>query len=449
VLAVFGGSFNPPHMGHALIPEYLLARGLADRVLVVPCYQHALGKSLMPFDLRVSLTRLALGARDQSVEVSDLEEGLARTSGRPSYSIELLEAVAARHPGVEVRLVVGSDIVSTGETERWHRWDRIEAEFSPIVIPRAGYAHAERVGLPEVSSTRVRELLEVVRAGDGAEAEAAREDLEHLIPARVLTRVLEDSAGHVLLVGGGHVAHHARGWLVDRGFDVTQLGGRALVAGDGEAEVRDGEFVGAWILCSDPAIGEVARSLSEAGWPAEVPVLHAAGARVASSAMPSLVERGVPVGTLHPVCSLRKEMPRSLLAEAGFGLEGDEAAREFARRLVGEQLVLDLGGLDARGREAYHGACALVANHLGVLWRVGSEVLTAQGHGRDMSERVLATLLRSSLDNLLALGIPLGITGPVARGDLAAVERHLQALDEDPAELYRLLSSRLREMLSR
>ena len=60
VLAVLGGSFNPPHLGHALLTSYLFARGLADRVLVAPCWDHPLGKHLIPFERRMSWTRLAL-----------------------------------------------------------------------------------------------------------------------------------------------------------------------------------------------------------------------------------------------------------------------------------------------------------------------------------------------------------------------------------------------------
>jgi predicted short-subunit dehydrogenase-like oxidoreductase (DUF2520 family) len=58
-------------------------------------------------------------------------------------------------------------------------------------------------------------------------------------------------------------------------------------------------------------------------------------------------------------------------------------------------------------------------------------------------------LVASALANLLELGIPAGITGPVARGDTAAVQRHLDALPPDAAELYRMLSDRLQALVRR
>jgi predicted short-subunit dehydrogenase-like oxidoreductase (DUF2520 family) len=83
-----------------------------------------------------------------------------------------------------------------------------------------------------------------------------------------------------------------------------------------------------------------------------------------------------------------------------------------------------------------------------VISEAAAHVLVEQGHPRDVVDRGLATLLRSSLENLLALGVPGGITGPVARGDTATVERHLGALPEDAADLYRTLSERLRRLVS-
>ncbi|MFY0531377.1 nicotinate-nicotinamide nucleotide adenylyltransferase [Nannocystis pusilla] len=81
VLAVLGGSFDPPHLGHALIPTYLLARGLADRVLVAPCWSHPFAKQMMPFADRLALTRLAMAAQAETVEVSDVEARLAARRG--------------------------------------------------------------------------------------------------------------------------------------------------------------------------------------------------------------------------------------------------------------------------------------------------------------------------------------------------------------------------------
>ncbi|HEY0137713.1 MAG TPA: DUF2520 domain-containing protein, partial [Nannocystis sp.] len=157
---------------------------------------------------------------------------------------------------------------------------------------------------------------------------------------------------------------------------------------------------------------------------------------------------GFPVGTLHPICSLRKELPRGLLDVCSFGIEGDKPARELALRLIGEQPWLDLEGQDAAQRARYHAACALAANYVAVLYDGARSTLREQGHPAEGVDAALAVLMRSALENLLALGIPRGVTGPIARGDQGAADRHAQALGGPAGELYAQLGARLTTMLA-
>ncbi|MEM9457280.1 MAG: DUF2520 domain-containing protein [Myxococcota bacterium] len=436
VLGVFGGAFDPPHIGHAMVPAYLRLRGLADRVLVVPCADHPLGKELSPMPQRLALTRAAMAIHGECVVVSDIEARLMARHGGPSHTLRMLEAVQAEHPDMVVRLVVGSDILR--EVDQWHRWDEIERRFGPIVVPRSG--HGDLVGaLPLVSSTQVRTWLH--KGGPKAE-----EGLRRALPAAVLRRLHRPTAAPVWLVGNGHVARHAGPWLEARGHAVVHVPGRALALGADPDPAPDPGAV--WVLVRDPAIPAVARTLAGLALPEAVPVLHGAGAHPASRVLAPLAERGHPVGTLHPICSLRRERPWSRLADAAFGLEGDPPARAVARSWIGPQPWLDLQALDQRQRRAYHAACALAANHLAVPYAAARGVLAGQGHPAATVDAALATLMRSSLDNLLGLGLPAGITGPVARGDHAAVHAHREVLDGDAAALYGVLSDHLAALVA-
>ncbi len=439
VMAVFGGSFNPPHLGHVLLPTYLKARGLADRVLVAPTFEHALGKSLPPFRRRLAWSRVAMGVHGDWVEVTEIEAELAAATGKPSYTLHLLEAVQQRHPEYEVRLVIGSDITETGETDKWHRWDEIARRFSPIVVPRAGYAPAGTATLPEISSTKIREWLH------NPEEEGARRSLEASVPAEVLKRVLSGDKGWMWIVGHGNVATHARRWLEDHGWNVHCLGARAVVKG----QIKPPEWTpeGVWILAPDAKLAEVSAAL-HGRLPANVPFLHGAGAMSAAKALPGPASAGRPVGSLHPICALRKELSRHHLEAARFGVEGHPSAVGFAERIVPRPRWIDLGSLDEGQRLGYHAACALAANHLAVLDAAAAEVLVGQGHDRRRVDAAMAALMRSALDNLLALGFPAGVTGPAARGDRATVRAHLDALDADTAALYRELSERLAYLLA-
>jgi nicotinate (nicotinamide) nucleotide adenylyltransferase len=441
VLAVLGGSFDPPHLGHTLIPTYLLARGLAERVLVAPCWSHPFAKQMRPFAERLALTRLAMAQQPATVEVSDIEAELAarRPPSAPSYSYDLLRAIAERRPGWAVRLVVGSDIIVRGELERWHRAADIMAEFSPIVVPRVGFAEATDCALPEISSTAVREWL---AAGDDPAAQAA---LAKAVPAAVLRRLQAGLAGHVWLFGRGNVAAHAEPWLRERGWTASVASARGLVEGTDELPAGTPDAI--WLLGQDRSLAAAAAALVARGAP-RVPVLHAAGALVAREALAPAAAADYPVGTLHPICSLRRDQPHGRLRTCVFGVEGDAPARAVALRWIGPQAHLDLQGLDAEQRVRYHAACALAGNHLAVLSERSAETMRALGLPAATVERALAELLRSALENLLALGVPDGVSGPAARGDLAALERHAAALGGEAAEVYRLLSAQLVRLLA-
>lgn len=440
VIAVLGGSFDPPHLGHVLIPTYVLARGLADRVLVAPCWTHPFAKRVTPFAERLALTRLAMACHGERVEVSDIEARLALRRGddRPSYSYEMLRAVAEEHPGHAVRLIIGSDIVVRGELERWHRFAEIAAEFTPIVVPRMGFAERDQCALPEISSSAVRGWI------DRLDEPGAREALAAAVPAAVLRRLRCGHSGHVWLVGRGHVAAHAAPWLAERGWTSTIVGGRELVEGTGNLPPGTPDAI--WLLCQDHSLPAVAEALVRRGVTG-APALHAAGALPAAVALAPLAAAGAPVATLHPICSLRREQPRGRLGCCVFGVEGDAAARDLALAWIEGQGHLDLQGLDAEARVRYHAACALSGNHLAVIHARASEAMRSLGLPADDSGRAIGELMRSALDNLLALGVPRGVSGAAARGDLPALGRHAAALAGPAAELYRVLSGQLVDLL--
>ncbi len=177
-VAVFGGSFNPPHVAHVLACSLVLCVEDIDRLLVVPTYKHPFGKPLAPYDDRVQMCRLAVASMP-AVEVSRVEEEL----GGESRTLRTLEHLAGAHPDWTLRLVVGADILA--EAPRWFGFGAI-AELAPlIVLARAG-VDVDRAGpalLPAVSSTQVRTAI-----GNGAWSEARR-----LVPRTVLEYVREKS----------------------------------------------------------------------------------------------------------------------------------------------------------------------------------------------------------------------------------------------------------------
>jgi nicotinate-nucleotide adenylyltransferase len=182
VVAVFGGSFDPPHNAHLEVVELVLARSPATRVLVVPAIRHVLGKELSDFGHRLAMCRLMCSEVESGCEVSDIE----RRRGLSGYTIDMIEALEEENPGTRLRLVIGSDILE--QKDSWRRFDDLCRKAPLIVVARRGH-ETERDDLPApagVSSTRVRQML-----GRG-------ESPRDLVPAPVLGYIER----HGLYAGG-------------------------------------------------------------------------------------------------------------------------------------------------------------------------------------------------------------------------------------------------------
>jgi nicotinate-nucleotide adenylyltransferase len=177
-VGLFGGSFNPPHVAHQLVALYVLETQPVDELWFVPTFAHPFGKQLAPYEHRLAmLAHLAAGLGPRAV-VSRVEEDLAK---RPDFvasrTLDLVEHLAAE--GLELRLVIGTDILN--ESHKWHRWSDVVAIAPLIVVGRTGHAlpagsTATGVTMPEISSTRIRELV----------AKNDRDELPGLLPKSVL-----------------------------------------------------------------------------------------------------------------------------------------------------------------------------------------------------------------------------------------------------------------------
>lgn len=178
-VAVYGGSFDPPHLGHVMVPTHLLLNDPSiHQVLITVCYQQT-GKNLTHFRHRMEMARLAFGWLPR-VEVSAVEGHL----GGESATLRTMEHLHKEHPDWALRFVMGSDLLETCHT--WEGWAELEALAPPLPVGRAGISPV-REGQPTpisplVSSTIVRGALY-----DGNYSEA-----ERYLPAKVLEYIVQN-----------------------------------------------------------------------------------------------------------------------------------------------------------------------------------------------------------------------------------------------------------------
>lgn len=166
-IAVYPGSFDPPHLGHTMVASYVAQWGGVDAVWLMPSGINPLKIDSGPRasdDDRLAMCRLAADGI-KGVEVSPFELSLPR----PSFTYATLCALRDAYPDRHFRLIVGSD--NWLLFDRWRDTERIISEFGVIIYPRPGFDLSSSGTLPEgvtllpdaplmlVSSTFVRDAI--------------------------------------------------------------------------------------------------------------------------------------------------------------------------------------------------------------------------------------------------------------------------------------------------
>ena len=180
-----------------------------------------------------------------------------------------------------------------------------------------------------------------------------------------------------------------------------------------------------WLCIPDSAIRNAAQALLKAtNWKWKI-ALHSSGA-LTSDELAVLQKRGAEVASAHPLMTFVKSSPPAL-AGVPFAIEGNPKAVRTARRIV-----TDLGGqafsIRKHEKELYHAWGMFVSPLLTALLACSEEVAVAAGVNKRAARQRMLPILRQTLDNYARLGAPESFSGPIARGDVATVERHLKVL---------------------
>jgi len=145
------------------------------------------------------------------------------------------------------------------------------------------------------------------------------------------------------------------------------------------------------------------------------------------------------VAQMHPMISFASTSRSPTLSRGNVRVQGDPTAARRAVALA-KRLGMTPRSLPGMSTVGYHAAAGLLANGAAALAAVSAELLVRSGVPRPQAPRLLGPLLRSVADNVESLGLPEALTGPVRRGDVAGVAKHLTLLGEllpEAVPLYR------------
>lgn len=154
-VALIGGSFNPPHVGHLWAATYVRAVEPVDEVWLMPAFQHPFGKQLVSFEHRLAMCERLCADASGWLKAVDVE----RQVGGQGWTVETLGFLHRHHPDWTFSLVIGSDILK--DLPSWRDFHRIRQLARVIVVHRAGYPAPEAKGPPmaEISSSEIRHQL--------------------------------------------------------------------------------------------------------------------------------------------------------------------------------------------------------------------------------------------------------------------------------------------------
>jgi len=184
-----------------------------------------------------------------------------------------------------------------------------------------------------------------------------------------------------------------------------------------------------WITVPDDCIAQVARKLaSTQDWRGRI-VFHSSGALTSGELTP-LREKGARVASVHPMMTfVRGSVPD--MAGVGFAVEGNpvatRAAREIVERLGGNSLPIR-----KQNKVLYHAFGSFASPLVIALMTSLEQVALAAGVRQRDIKRVMLPLLLQTLRNYLYQDAASAFSGPLARGDVATVRKHLQELKRVP-----------------
>lgn len=149
-IAVYSGSFNPLHIGHQAIMEYLTESMGFDMVYLIVSPKNPI-KSTVSAETGRERYEAAVAAVERHPELKVKVDDIELDMPAPQYTIKTLDALAAREPDNTFTFVLGAD--NLADIRRWRDYGRILADYGVVVYPRKGF------DMKQIKETLMQECL--------------------------------------------------------------------------------------------------------------------------------------------------------------------------------------------------------------------------------------------------------------------------------------------------
>ena len=238
-------------------------------------------------------------------------------------------------------------------------------------------------------------------------------------------------------IGAGKTGSALAIGLSDKGYPISAVSSRSLTSAERlegilpdcrachqPQEVADAcDMV--FITTPDDAIPSVAEQIR---WRHGQYLLHCSGA-LSLDVLESAQRDGAVTGSLHPLQSFASiDQAVNNLPCSTFALEGREPLLSLLKQIVnllkGNAIVLKAGD-----KALYHAAAVFTSNYTVTLLGIAAKLWESFGIPQEEAVPALLPLLRGTVDNIESIGLPNCLTGPIARGDLDTIRKHLEDID--------------------
>lgn len=160
-IAIYGGTFDPIHLGHLHVITEVLNRKCADRILLIPAGEPRLRQNLPVASAQDRRAMCQAALKDLAPEIADKVEvnPIEILRAGPSYSIDTVEAVAKTYPDDQILLILGTDAFN--KIGDWHRSEQLQDMVDFLVIDRPNFP-----GSPNLDISALNVSATAVRAGE-------------------------------------------------------------------------------------------------------------------------------------------------------------------------------------------------------------------------------------------------------------------------------------------